>query len=116
MKTVKVWDKKESINGIEASRVMEIKEIGIMEEIFLVVEGERVAEIQRKSVIASNYNLDLNLTCEEVAQKYLEIKQQEEQKQQQEILNLQEQQQEIEALKKQNAELSYLIMQQGGAL
>lgn len=115
MKIVKVWDKKESINGIEAERVMESQGIDSNEEIFLVLEGERVKEIQRKSTIASNHGIDANLSCEEVAQKYLEIKQQEEQKQKEETLSLQKQQEEIEALKKQNSELSYLIMQ-GGAM
>lgn len=117
MKTVKVWDKEESINGIEAKRVMESEGISLMEEIFLVLEGERVKEIQRKSIIASNYNIDANLSCLEVAQKYLKIKQQEEQQVQQDIKTLEQQQVEIDALKKQNAELSYLIMQQqGGAI
>lgn len=117
VKTVKVWNKREPINGVSASDVIKSQMIDVSEEIFLVLNGERVTEVQSKSVIASNYNIDANLSCEEVAQKYLELKQQEEQKQQEEALNLQKQQQEIEALKKQNAELSYLIMQQqGGAL
>lgn len=110
MKIVKVWDKKESINGIEAERVMESQKIGIMEEIFLIVEGERVKEIQRKSVIVSNYNLDANLSCLEVAQKYLEIKQQEEQKQQEEIENKLTQQEEIEQIKQENASINYILM------
>lgn len=111
-----VWNKTDEINGVGAEEVIKAHNIKETDEIFLVMIGTRVTELQFKDIIVSNYNLDANLSCDEVAQKYLEIRQQEEQKQQQEVLNLQKQQEEINAIKKQNAELSYLIMQQGGAL
>lgn len=111
-----VWNKKDSINGVSAEEVIKAHNIKESEEIFLIKNGARTTELQFKDIIIANYKLDPNLTCEEVAQKYLSIKQQEEQKQQEEILSLQKQQEEINAIKKQNAELSYLIMQQGGAL
>lgn len=112
-----VWNKIDDINEVSASDVIKAYNIKETDEIFLVMMGTRVTELQFKDTIASNYNIDANLSCEEVAQKYLEIKQQEEQKQQEEALNLQKQQDEINSLKKQNAELMYMMMQnQGGTI
>lgn len=111
MRKIKVWNKKDKINGIEADYVINSHKIKDEDEIFLVMnEDDIVSEIQFKKIIARHYNLDANLTCEEVAQKYLEIKQQEEQKQQQEIDNKLTQQEEIERLKQENASISYILM------
>lgn len=112
-----VWNKKEDINGVSASEVVKSHNIKETDEVFLIMTGTRVVELQFKDIIVSNYNLDPNLSCREVAQKYLDIKQQEEQKQQEEIISIQKQQEEINSLKKQNAELMYMMMQnQGGTI
>lgn len=117
VETFKIWNKIDDINGTSASEVMSSQRIGMHDEVFLVMKGERVSEIQLKSIITSAFNLDANLSCEEVAKKYLEIKQQEEQKQKEEIENKLTQQEEIEQLKKQNAEFMYMMMQnQGGTI
>lgn len=107
---VTVWDKQSSINGISASEVVKSLGIGLREEIFLVLRGEQVTEVQFKNTIATNYNLDMNLSCEEIAKKYLEIKQQEEKKQKEEIENKQTQQEEMEQLKKETASINYILM------
>lgn len=110
----KIWDKKEKINGIEASYFINKFNIKEDDEVIQILDklGNTDKIVFKNNAIVS-YDLDANLSCDEVAQKYLDIKQQEEQKQQEEVLNLQKQQQEIEALKKQNAELMYMMMQGG---
>lgn len=111
-----IWDKKSPINGVDAPTIIESFNVKTQDEIFLIVKGSRVTELQFKDVIISNLNLSRDLTIEQVAQEYVKVKLKEEMNTQQDSTILQKQQEEINAIKKQNAELSYLIMQQGGAL
>lgn len=111
-----IWDKKAPINGVDAPTIMESFNVKPQDEIFLIMRGNRVTELQFKDVIISNLNLSMDLPIEQVAQEYVKVKLKEEMKTQQDGTLLGKQQEEIEALKKQNAELSYLMMQQGGAL
>lgn len=116
---IKIWDKKSDINGISLEKLLSYRHdiesaIKTGEEVFLTTNGTpRIENILFEYDIRSKYSLGMEMSCEEVAQKYLEIKQQEEQKQQQERLSLEKQQEEINALKKQNAELMYMMMQGG---
>lgn len=105
MKTVEVWDKISPINGISAKEVIDSQRIGISEEIFLVFNGEKVEEIQSKNTISSNYNIDSNLSCEEVAQKYLEIKKEDELKSKEYLEKIEQDKNELEMLKIQNAKI-----------
>lgn len=118
---IKIWDKKSDINNISLEKLLSYRNdiknaIETGEEVFLVYKGTpRVEDILFEYSVRSKYSLGMGISCEQVAQKYLEIIQKTEEQTKQEQLSLQKQQQEIEALKKQNAELSYLIMQ-GGAM
>ena len=74
----KVWDKEEDINGVSADCVIKSHNIKDEDEIFLIInEKGKVIEIQFKSIIADYYNLDNSLTCKQVAQEYLRIKEEE---------------------------------------
>lgn len=111
---VKVWDKKESINGIEASDVIASHAIKENDEIFLVLSNTgRVLEIQFKDIIIDNYNLDANLTCREVADQYLNIKMQEDIKNTGENYIITRQSEKINSLEKNVANLEYILMTGG---
>lgn len=111
-----IWDKKTPINGVGAEAIKDSFNVRPQDEIFLIMKGSRVTELQFKDVIISNLNLSPEMTIDQVAQEYVKVKLKEEVRTQQDGTLLGKQQEEIEELKKQNAELSYLIMQQGGAL
>lgn len=106
-----VWNKQDAINGISAYEVIHSHNIKESDEIFLVMNGGRVTELQFKDIIASNYNLDINMTVEQVAQKYVELREQEALKIQQEEQNKVSQQEQIDALKQENADITYALMQ-----
>lgn len=74
----KIWNKIDDINDINADIVIESHRIKEKDEVFLILDKmDNVTEIQIKNTIISGYDLDVNLTVEEVAQKYIEIKEQE---------------------------------------
>lgn len=118
---IKIWDKKSDINGVSLEKLLSYRNdiknaINTGEGVFLVSENNvdiHVDYIYFEHDLRNRYKLEESLTTEQVAQKYSELKQQEEQKEQEEALNFQKQQQEINALKKQNAELMYMMMQGG---
>lgn len=68
----KIWDKKESINNISAEEVLnsmpELKNV----DVILLIQNNRVTNIEDKDVLISNLNLDGNLSVEEVAEKYIQ--------------------------------------------
>lgn len=77
----KIWDKKESINNVNAEEVLnsmpELKDT----DVILILQNNRVTNIEDKNILISNLNLDVNLSVEEVAEKYIqyleEVKKQE---------------------------------------
>ena len=71
----KIWDKTESINNISAEKYIEKNKISENEEVFLLYKHDtnKVDEVVLKSNIIRVYNLEPNLSCEEVAQKYIDI-------------------------------------------
>lgn len=78
MYKVKIWDKIESINGVDAKNVIKSHRIKETDDIFLVLNNyDRVLELNFVEVIRNNFNLSKNLTKEEVAKEYLKIKEEE---------------------------------------
>lgn len=68
----KIWDKKESINNVGAEEVLnsmpELKDA----DVILLIQNNRVTNIEDKDVLISNLNLDSNLNAQEVAEKYIQ--------------------------------------------
>lgn len=113
----KIWNKIDSINGVESNYILKKYKVNSNDSIFLVIDDyNNVIELQFVNIIKSVYSLPNTLTDEEVAQEYLRIKEEDQQKQKEEIENKLTQQDEIDALKKQNAELMYMMMQNQGGM
>ena len=75
MYKIKIWNKKDSINGVDAEKVIKSHKIKETDDIFLVLNNyDRVLELNFVEVIRNNFNLSKNLTKEEVAKEYLKIK------------------------------------------
>lgn len=105
MKIVKVWDGKESINGVPAKDILANREDlrRALGDIFLVLVNGQVAQIEIGATIKSIYNLDENLSIQEVAEAYLAIREEEEARVRQEQLTNEELQEQV-------AMLSYQVM------
>lgn len=90
---IKTWNKIDPINGVNAEEVKNIHKINDSHEIFLVIDenSNRVKEIQFKDIICEIYNIDINLSCEEVGVLYLEAIKEQHIKEQNEINNLNDQ-------------------------
>lgn len=68
----KIWDKKEEINGVSSSDVLESCPDFRHGEIFLVLDdGGRVTHIEKTEIIKSNLCLDWGMSTEEVAEHYI---------------------------------------------
>ena len=75
MYKIKIWDKIEPINGVNAEKIIKSHKIKETDDIFLVLNNyDRVLELNYVEVIRNNFNLSKNLTKEEVAKEYLKIK------------------------------------------
>ena len=102
----KVWDKKEEINGVSADCVIKSHNINYEDEIFLIInEKGKVIEIQFKNIIEDCYDLDSSFTCEQVAQEYIRIKEDEKLQAEKEQISLEEQQNKISILESENKAL-----------
>ena len=78
MYKVKIWDKIESINGVDAKNVIKSHRIKETDDIFLVLNNyDRILELNFVDVIRANFNLSQSLTKEQVAQEYLRIREEE---------------------------------------
>ena len=108
---IKVWNKTEEINGVSAIDVINSMYIKESDEIFLVVDDitNKVAEIQFKDVICSSYGIDISLSCEEVANKYLEKVEEEKVLAEQKRVTMEQLQAENEELKECILELSEVV-------
>ena len=70
----KIWDKKESINGVDAETILENRnDIRNEENVILIYNEGIVTNIELCSTLKSIYNFDSNLTVEEVANNYLKL-------------------------------------------
>ena len=71
---VKIWDKKESINGVDAETILENRnDIRNEENVILIYNEGIVTNIELCSTLKNIYNFDSNLTVEEVANNYLKL-------------------------------------------
>ena len=103
---IKVWNKKDDINGVKAEDVIKSMRIQESDEIFLVIDdvSKRVTEIQFKGIICSNYNIDVNLSCEEVGNIYAQKVAEEQAKEKEELVT-------VQALKEENDQLKQCILE-----
>ena len=110
---IKIWDKKEAINGVSADIIIETRNIKQDDEIFLVVNDNthKVTEIQFKDIICSNYNLSMKLSVEEVAQEYIKIKEEEKIQAQNDVNTLEEIGDKISILEAENQALKEELSQ-----
>ena len=105
----KIWNKKDKINGVNADYFIKDLSIRDTDGVFLVLDNlEEVQAIEIDRVIKGVYNLDANLTVEEVAQEYIRIKEEEKLQVSRQVTNMEEQ-----SMKISNLETSILqIMQE----
>ena len=104
----KIWNKKEKINGASAEYIIESLNIRDTDEVFLVLDHlDEVQAIEIARIIKGVYNLDANLTVEEVAQEYIRIKEEEKLQISRQVVNMEEQ-----SMKISNLETSILQMMQ----
>ena len=106
--TYKIWDKKEKINNVDAEYVIETLKISETDEVFLIVDSQdNIQAVEIDRIIKSVYNLDANLSVEEVAKEYIRIKEEERVQASRQSLNMEEQSTKIS-----NLETSILQMMQ----
>ena len=79
MKTIQIWDGQSPINGIEAEVVLANRDDlrRALGDIFLVMQGEQVCEIQIGKIIAANYGMEEGMSLQEIADAYMVKKQEE---------------------------------------
>lgn len=71
MKTYKLWDRVEKINGAEPSHFLNSEPFRSEKgDIILVMVNGRVTEVQCKSILASIYNIDINLDLDAFMTEY----------------------------------------------
>ena len=102
----RVWDKKEKINNVDAEYI--INDLNIREEdgVFLILDHlDEVQAIEIDRIIKSVYNLDKNLSVEEVAEAYIKIKEEEKLQAEKDMITLEEQQNKISILEAENKNL-----------
>lgn len=68
----KIWDKKESINNVSAEEVLNYMPELKNADVILLIQNNRVTNIEDKDVLISNLNLDSDLSVQEVAEKYIQ--------------------------------------------
>lgn len=109
---VKIWDGKEAINGIPAEEVLANRADlrNALGDIFLVMQGEQVCEIQIGRIIAANYEMEPGMNLQEIADAYMVKKQEEKEAAEIERMTNEELQEEV-------AMLSYdvMMLQEGAA-
>ena len=108
----KIWNKKEKINGASAEYIIESLNIRDTDEVFLVLDHlDEVQAIEIARIIKGVYNLDANLTVEEVAQEYIRIKEEEKIQAQNSIDTLEEIGDKISILESENKSLKEELTQ-----
>lgn len=76
--TYKIWNKQDKINGVEADRIIANLGIKSDDEVFLILDNtDSVHFIEISRIIKAVYDLDENLSVEEVAEEYIRIKENE---------------------------------------
>lgn len=116
---IKIWDKKEKINGVEAEEILKGNYDFQTSEVFLILDDyNRVTNIESVNTIKSIYKLDKSLTALETAEKYLEMhkKQEEEIKAHEELEKNSKNatiatHEEVKALREETATLTFAMME-----
>ena len=76
----KIWNKKDKINNIDADYFIKDLSIRETDNVFLIIDHlNEVQCIEIDRIIKGVYNLDANLSVEEVAKEYIRIKEEEKQ-------------------------------------
>ena len=103
----KIWNKKDKINNVDAEYIINTYNVKKEDEIFLILDSitNRVSEIQFKDIISTNYGIDISLSCEEVAQEYIRIKEEEKQQAENHMNTLEDMGNKISILEQNNQEL-----------
>ena len=92
----KIWNKKEKINNVDAGYVIDSLNIRDTDEVFLILDNvDEVQAIEISRIIKGVYNLDANLTVDEVAKEYIRIKEEEKLQAERSIANTEEQSKKI---------------------
>lgn len=74
----RIWNKEDKINGVEADRIIASLGIKPDDEVFLILDNtDSVHFIEISRIIKAVYDLDENLSVEEVAEEYIRIKENE---------------------------------------
>lgn len=108
----KIWDKKSNINGQNASYFLKEKMFNEGDVFLVLNDYDTVTQIQSVNIIRANYNMPKELTSQEVAQKYIEIIE-EQNKQQEETTTLEKQAVRIAELEQGQANTEYVLMMGG---
>lgn len=113
MMKYKIWDKKEQINGVEASYFIDSLKIKENDGVFLILDSQdNVQAVEIDRIIKGVYELDSNLTIEEVAQRYIEIKEEEKLEAQKSLYEQQIMSEKIDTLEDDNSTLKAKIQAQ----
>ena len=106
MYKVKIWDKIESINGVDAKNVIKSHRIKETDDIFLVLNNyDRILELNFVDVIRTNFNLSSDFSAEQVAEEYLKIKEEEKVQEEKEQTALKELSKRLSILESENKAL-----------
>ena len=99
----KIWNKKDKINNVDAEYVINSLNIRETDGVFLIIDQlEEVQAIEIDRIIKGVYNLDVNLSVEEVAKEYIRIKEEEKLQAEKDVVTLEEQQNKISILEEEN--------------
>ena len=102
----KIWNKIDKINGIEADHFIDNLKIQEHDEVFLILDSaDNVQCVEISSTIKGVYNLDANLSVEEVAEEYIRIKEEEKIQAQNSIDTLEDMGNKISILESENKAL-----------
>lgn len=105
MLSYKIWNKKDSINGFDSSYWIKSFNLKENDGVFLILNNGVVERFEIDTIIKSNYNLDVNLSTDQVAQIYLRKKEEEKLQAEKEQASLEEQQEKISILEAENETL-----------
>ena len=106
MYKIKIWDKIEPINGVDAKKVIKSHKIKDTDDIFLVLNDyNKVLELNFINIIRDNFNLSSDFSAEQVAEEYLKIKEEEKVQEEKEQTTLENQDARISILESENREL-----------
>lgn len=98
----KLWNKKDDIKNVSADYWINSLNIQDSDGVFIILKNDNVERVEIDRIIKSNFNLDANLTTEQVAQEYIRIHKEMEENAQKEQISLED---KISNLETENTEL-----------